>query len=342
MLGQPIYMTSPQVVGVRLSGALASGVTATDLVLTMTERLRQHGVVGKFIEFFGPGLGALTVADRATISNMSPEFGATASTFPVDGQTLRYLRDTGRSADHVDLVERYTREQGLFRDGSGPEPAYTETLDFDLSAVEPSLAGPRRPQDRVVAPAGGSQLRRRLRSEAKRRRPGRRIGGHLGDHVVHEHLEPRADGGGGPRRPQGRRARAHDEAVGEDEPRPGVACGRRLPAPGGAHGAARAARVQPRRVRLHDLHRELRPAPRRRGRRDRPRRPEGRGGPLGEPQLRGPHPPGRARQLPRVAAAGRGLRARRHRERRPHRRAAGRGERRAACTCATCGRRPTR
>jgi len=158
MLGQPISMTAPQVVGVRLAGGLASGVTATDLVLTMTERLRQHGVVGKFIEFFGPGLRALTVADRATISNMSPEFGATASTFPVDGETLRYLRDTGRPADHVELVERYTREQGLFRDGSEPEPAYTETLDFDLSAVVPSLAGPRRPQDRVSLPRVGDSF----------------------------------------------------------------------------------------------------------------------------------------------------------------------------------------
>jgi aconitate hydratase len=158
MLGQPIYMTPPQVVGVRLSGALASGVTATDLVLTMTERLRRHGVVGKFIEFFGPGLAALTVADRATISNMSPEFGATASTFPVDGETLRYLSDTGRSPEHVELVERYTREQGLFRSGKEPEPAYTETLDFDLSAVEPSLAGPRRPQDRVALPKVGESF----------------------------------------------------------------------------------------------------------------------------------------------------------------------------------------
>ena len=158
MLGQPIYMTAPQVVGVRLLGALQSGVTATDLVLTMTERLRKHGVVGKFIEFFGPGLGALTVADRATISNMSPEFGATASTFPVDGETLRYLRDTGRAPEHVDLVERYTKEQGLFRTGSEPEPAYTETLDFDLSAVEPSLAGPRRPQDRVALPHVGDSF----------------------------------------------------------------------------------------------------------------------------------------------------------------------------------------
>jgi aconitate hydratase len=158
MLGQPISMTAPQVVGVRLEGELRSGVTATDLVLTMTERLRTHGVVGKFIEFFGPGLGSLTVADRATISNMSPEFGATASTFPVDGETLRYLRDTGRPSEHVDLVERYTKEQGLFRTGDGPEPAYTETLDFDLSAVEPSLAGPRRPQDRVSLPRVGQSF----------------------------------------------------------------------------------------------------------------------------------------------------------------------------------------
>ena len=158
MLGQPIYMTAPQVVGVRLSGALQSGVTATDLVLTMTERLRKHGVVGKFIEFFGPGLGSLTVADRATISNMSPEFGATASTFPVDGETLRYLRDTGRAPEHVELVERYTKEQGLFHTGSEAEPAYTETLDFDLSAVEPSLAGPRRPQDRVPLPRVGDSF----------------------------------------------------------------------------------------------------------------------------------------------------------------------------------------
>ena len=170
MLGQPIYMTPPQVIGVRLSGGLASGVTATDLVLTMTERLRQHGVVGKFIEFFGPGLGALTVADRGTISNMSPEFGATASTFPVDGETLRYLRDTGRTPEHVDLVERYTKEQGLFRTGDEPEPVYTETLDFDLSAVEPSLAGPRRPQDRVSLPNVGQSFADAFGARPKRRR----------------------------------------------------------------------------------------------------------------------------------------------------------------------------
>jgi aconitate hydratase len=152
MLGQPLYMTPPQVVGVRIEGALRTGVTATDLVLTLTEQLRKHGVVGKFIEFFGPGLGSLTVADRATLSNMSPEFGATASTFPVDAQTLRYLADTGRPADLIERVERYTREQGLFRAGDETPPAYTETLDLELDAVVPSLAGPRRPQDRVSLP----------------------------------------------------------------------------------------------------------------------------------------------------------------------------------------------
>jgi aconitate hydratase A / 2-methylisocitrate dehydratase len=155
MLGQPLYLTSPQVVGVRLLGELRTGVTATDLVLTLTEQLRRHGVVGKFIEFFGPGLGSLTVADRATLSNMSPEFGATAATFPVDSQTLRYLSDTGRPQEQIDLVERYTREQGLFRTGEEAAPPYTETLDLDLDAVVPSVAGPRRPQDRVSLPQVG-------------------------------------------------------------------------------------------------------------------------------------------------------------------------------------------
>jgi aconitate hydratase A / 2-methylisocitrate dehydratase len=149
MLGQPLYMTPPFVLGVRLLGALQTGVTATDLVLTITERLRRHGVVGKFVEFFGPGLAALTVADRATISNMSPEFGSTSAMFPVDDRTLGYLRETGRDPELVALVESYCREQGLFRTGQEAEPAFSETLDFDLAAVEPSLAGPRRPQDRV-------------------------------------------------------------------------------------------------------------------------------------------------------------------------------------------------
>jgi aconitate hydratase len=152
MLGQPIPMLTPKVVGFRMAGSLPPGVTATDLVLTVTEMLRKHGVVGKFVEFYGDGLSTLPVADRATLSNMSPEFGATASLFPVDEQTLRYMRLTGRTGELIALVEAYTKEQGLFRTDASPDPSFTETLELDLSTVEPSLAGPRRPQDR--APLG--------------------------------------------------------------------------------------------------------------------------------------------------------------------------------------------
>ncbi len=155
MLGQPLNLTQPRVVGIRLAGGLLPGVTATDLVLTLTERLRAHGVVGSFVEFFGSGVGDLTVADRGVLSNMSPEFGATTAMFPIDGETLRYLRDTGRPAELVALVEAYAKEQGLYRDGSEPDPEFTEVLDFDLAEVVPSLAGPRRPQDRVALPDVG-------------------------------------------------------------------------------------------------------------------------------------------------------------------------------------------
>ncbi len=155
MLGQPMYMLIPQVIGFRLSGALPAGTTATDLVLRVTEMLRKHGVVGKFVEFFGAGLGSLRLADRATIANMAPEYGATAGFFPVDDQTLAYLRFTGRAADDVDLVERYCKEQRLFRTDASPAPRYSQTLELDLGTVEPSLAGPRRPQDRI--PLSGMQ-----------------------------------------------------------------------------------------------------------------------------------------------------------------------------------------
>jgi aconitate hydratase len=158
MLGQPMYLTAPRVIGIRMAGELAPGVTATDLVLTLTERLREHGVVGSFVEFFGRGVGRLTLADRATLSNMSPEFGATSAMFPIDSETLHYLRDTGRPAKLVTLVEEYTKEQGLFRTGEEPDPAYDEVLDFDLTAVVPSVAGPRRPQDRVALPGVGESF----------------------------------------------------------------------------------------------------------------------------------------------------------------------------------------
>jgi aconitate hydratase len=149
VLGQPISMLVPQVVGFRLSGQLPEGSTATDLVLTVTQMLRQRGVVGKFVEFFGPGLARLPLADRATIGNMAPEYGATCGIFPVDGETLRYLEFTGRPPELVALVEAYTREQGLFHDEHSEEATYSDLLELDLGDVEPSLAGPKRPQDRV-------------------------------------------------------------------------------------------------------------------------------------------------------------------------------------------------
>jgi aconitate hydratase len=148
MLGQPISMLIPPVVGFKLAGELPEGATATDLVLTVTERLRRHGVVGKFVEFYGPGVANVPLENRATIGNMSPEYGSTVTIFPIDAETVRYLRFTGRPAEVVDLVEAYAKEQGLWHDPSA-EPVFTETLELDLSEVEPSLAGPARPQDRV-------------------------------------------------------------------------------------------------------------------------------------------------------------------------------------------------
>ncbi|HVD48304.1 MAG TPA: aconitate hydratase AcnA [Candidatus Limnocylindria bacterium] len=152
MLGQPAYLPTPIVVGVRFSGALPAGSTATDLVLTLTEMLRKHGVVEKFVEFCGDGLSSLSVPDRATLSNMCPEYGATSALFPVDEQTLRYLDVTGRSREQIELVERYTKEQGLFRTDGDKTPKFSELLELDLNKVEPSLAGPKRPQDRAPLP----------------------------------------------------------------------------------------------------------------------------------------------------------------------------------------------
>ena len=149
MLGQPISMLIPEVVGFKLTGSLQEGMTATDLVLTVTQMLRKKGVVGKFVEFYGDGLNHLSLADRATVSNMAPEYGATCGIFPVDAETLRYLRFTGRSDEQVDLVESYSKVQGMWRDENTLDPIYSDTLELDISTVEPSLAGPKRPQDRV-------------------------------------------------------------------------------------------------------------------------------------------------------------------------------------------------
>ncbi|MDC0039488.1 aconitase family protein, partial [Gammaproteobacteria bacterium] len=168
MLGQPITMLVPDVVGFQLMGRLPEGATATDLVLTVVEKLRAYGVVGKFVEFFGHGLDYLSLADRATIANMAPEYGATCGLFPIDQETINYLRLTGRSESQVALVEAYTRRQGLFRDSDSAVPRYSATLALDLNTVVPSIAGPKRPQDRIDLSAAKPTIkaaRRDLRGE---------------------------------------------------------------------------------------------------------------------------------------------------------------------------------
>jgi aconitate hydratase len=164
MLGQPVSMLIPQVVGYKLTGKLREGATATDLVLTVTQALRKLGVVGKFVEFYGPGIAELPLADRATIGNMAPEYGATCGIFPVDAETLRYLRLTGRSEEQIALVEAYYKEQGLFHAAGAPEAEYTQTIELDLATVEPSVAGPKRPQDRVLLKDAASSFAQQLPS----------------------------------------------------------------------------------------------------------------------------------------------------------------------------------
>ncbi|MDH3668063.1 MAG: aconitate hydratase AcnA [Paracoccaceae bacterium] len=167
MLGQPISMLIPEVVGFKLTGKLREGVTATDLVLTVTQMLRQHGVVGKFVEFHGPGLDHLALADRATIGNMAPEYGATCGFFPVDGETLRYMRTTGRDEDRIALVETYAKENGFWR-GEDYDPVYTSTLALDMGEVEPSISGPKRPQDKILLKEAAATFKGHMESEFKR------------------------------------------------------------------------------------------------------------------------------------------------------------------------------
>ncbi|HUD97307.1 MAG TPA: aconitate hydratase AcnA [Woeseiaceae bacterium] len=172
MLGQPITMLIPQVVGFKLTGALTEGTTATDLVLTVTQMLREKGVVGKFVEFFGDGLAELPLADRATLGNMSPEFGSTCAIFPIDGETLRYLKLSGRDPAHIELIETYAREQGLWRE-DGAEPAlYSDLVELDLGSVEPSLAGPKRPQDRIPLGEAKKSFREHLKKAVAERKEG--------------------------------------------------------------------------------------------------------------------------------------------------------------------------
>ncbi|MDB4914446.1 MAG: citB, partial [Gemmatimonadetes bacterium] len=173
MLGQPVSMLIPEVVGFKLHGKLPAGTTATDLVLTVTEMLRKKKVVGKFVEFYGSGLSSLSLADRATIANMAPEYGATMGFFPVDDETLKYLTLSGRSDAHVALVDAYTKAQGLFRTDATPDPIFTDTIELDLGSIEPSMAGPRRPQDRVPLRASKSMYRDALRADLDKIAPDR-------------------------------------------------------------------------------------------------------------------------------------------------------------------------
>ena len=319
MLGQPMSMLIPQVVGFRLVGELHEGATATDLVLTVTEMLRRHGVVGKFVEFYGEGLANLPLADRATIGNMSPEFGSTCAIFPIDAETLRYLEFSGRPAGQIELVEAYAREQGLWHDEDSEEPTFTDRLELDLATVVPSIAGPRRPQDRVSLteskaafrmalegylpdddrrgrgargqlPGERSGLdprpqrgraravrrhRRQSRSRERRRRqrPGHARRRHRDrarprprrdrrDHQLHEHLEPVGDDRRRDPRPQRCPAGTPGQAVGQDVAGAGIEGRDRVPGARRPHRVPRRARVQPRRVRLHDLHRQQWPSAR--------------------------------------------------------------------------------
>ena len=172
MLGQAITMLIPNVIGFKLSGKLKEGTTATDLVLTVTEMLREKGVVGKFVEFFGDGLGQLPLADRATLGNMSPEFGSTCAIFPIDGETMRYLELSGRDADQIELIEAYAKEQGLWRHDGQPDALYSDTMELDMSTVEPSIAGPKRPQDRIALTAAAKTFGKHLKAATANRTSG--------------------------------------------------------------------------------------------------------------------------------------------------------------------------
>ena len=343
MLGQSLSLLLPRVVGIELTGALPAGATSTDLVLTVAEMLRAHGVVGKFVEFFGDGVARVPLENRATIGNMSPEYGSTCTMFPIDDETLRYLHKTGRPADVIALVEAYAKEQGLWHDPAA-RPVYDEKLVLDLSTVEPSLAGPTRPQDRVPlasakpmfeASAQGDEPRWAPRSVGvASRRPlvhaRRRTRGDRGDHVVHEHVEPAGDDGGGAPRAEGRRARAHRAAVGEDVARAGLARRHRLLRARRTDRTAREARLQRRRLRLHDVHRQFGAA--RTGDLGGHHRGRSLGGvgALRQPQLRRSHPSRLADELPRVAAARRRVRARGHDGHRSQQRSARHRKRRRA------------
>ena len=274
MLGQPLSMLLPEVVGFKLKGALKEGVTATDLVLTVTQMLRKQGVVGKFVEFFGPGLDFLSVADKATIGNMAPEYGATCGFFPVDGETIDYLKTSGRKADRVALVVKYAKAQGLFRTAASPDPVFTETLTLDLGDVVPSMAGPKRPEGRVALPAVAEGFAGAMATEYKkaidagkrypvgepqfRSRPWRR--GDRGDHLLHQYLQSERADRRRPARAQRRRQGPYCKALGENIAGAGQPGGRGISFQFRTAARPRQGRLQPDRFWLHHLHRQFRSA----------------------------------------------------------------------------------
>ena len=288
--------------------------------------LRKLGVVGKFVEFFGPGLDHLSVADKATIGNMAPEYGATCGFFPVDAATIDYLKTSGRKADRVALVAAYAKAQGLFRTAKSADPVFTETLTLDLADVVPSMAGPKRPEGRIALPAvaegfatalageykkpGEAAKRYRGRQPQVRSRPWRRRD--RGDHLLHQHLQPeRADR----RRPVGAQRRGQGvegQALGQDVAGAGQPGGRGISRQFRTAGRSRQGRLQPGRLRLHHLHRQFGPAAGGHLEIDQRQRHRRRRRVVGQPQLRGPRQPGRAGQLSGLAAAGRRLCAGRH------------------------------
>ncbi len=274
MLGQPYSMVLPEVIGVKLSGKLKEGVTATDLVLTVTQMLRKRGVVGKFVEFFGPGLSGLTIADRATLGNMSPEYGATCGFFPVDDDTIAYLRNTARPEARVALVAAYAKAQGMYRTKNTPDPVFTDVLKLELSSVEPSLAGPKRPQDRVALKDVKAGFAMAMDKEfGKAASAGKRVPvegrkhdlGH-GDVVIAaitsctNTSNPSVMVGAGLLARNAAAKGPHREAVGQDLARARFPGGRRISRQVGAAEGPRQARLQSRRLWLHHLHRQFRAA----------------------------------------------------------------------------------
>ncbi len=329
MLGQPLYILTPKVVGMKLTGHLREGVTATDLALTVVQILRKHGVVEKFVEFYGAGLSQMSLADRATIANMAPEYGATMGYFPIDAETLNFLRRTGHSAAEIMLVERYAKEQGLFRTDATPDPEFTETLELNLADVVPSLAGPKRPQDRVALSDMKKSFESALVAPVKDRGFGLsenelaktgviKDNGHQAE-IKHGAVviaaitsctntsNPSVLLAAGLVAKKAVERGLEAAHVCEDHARARIESGDRVFDGSGRAAVSGADRFRCGGLRLHDVHRQFGAAAAARVERGDGGQPRRGGGAERQPQLRGARTPDRESQLPRVAAAGGGV-----------------------------------